>query len=69
MGDNASASSAEEVITRIVNIPAVAVRPDYQMPALPGFQNPGGSNAPPPGQLPPGQQPNPNQLKMPAIRQ
>ncbi len=70
MGDNASVSSAEEVVTRIVNIPAMAVRPDYQMPPIPGFQNPGGSNVPPPGQFPPpGQQPNPNQLKMPAIRQ
>jgi len=67
MGDNASLSSAEEVITRIVNIPAMAVRPDYQMPPMPGLQNPG---APPPGQLaPPGQVPNPNQLKMPAVRQ
>ena len=53
IGDNASASSAEEVITRIVSIPSLQVKPEYQMPPLPGSpgnQPPnqlGGSNPPP----------------------
>ena len=60
IGDNATASSAEEVITRIVSIPSVQVRPEYQMPPLPGTPgnpNPGAQN---PGNPNPGQGFNPN---------
>jgi type II secretion system protein J len=47
IGDNASASSAEEVITRIVSIPAQSVKPEYQFPPLPG--SPGNPNPGAPG--------------------
>jgi type II secretory pathway pseudopilin PulG len=60
IGDNATSSSAEEVITRIVNIPANQVRPEYQMPPLPGSPgnpNPGGVNPGNPNN--PGITPNP----------
>jgi prepilin-type N-terminal cleavage/methylation domain-containing protein len=56
IADNASASSAEEVVTRIVSIPSVQVRPEYQMPPLPG--SPGNPN--PGGQGNPNPNPNPN---------
>jgi prepilin-type N-terminal cleavage/methylation domain-containing protein len=50
IGDNATASSAEEIITRIVSIPSVPVRPEYQMPPVPGMPGnqgqPGNPNAP-----------------------
>jgi hypothetical protein len=61
IGDNASSSSAEEVVTRIVNIPANQVRPEYQMPPLPGSPgnpNPGGVNSGNPNN--PRITPNPN---------
>jgi len=61
IGDNASASSAEELITRIVSIPSVQVRPEYQMPPLPGTPgnpNPGAQN---PGNPNPNPNPNPGQ--------
>ena len=32
IGDNASMSSAEEVVTRIVSIPSIQVRPEYRCP-------------------------------------
>lgn len=47
IGDNASSDSAEQVITRIVAIPSVQVRPEYQMPPLPG--SPGNPNPGAPG--------------------
>jgi hypothetical protein len=65
IGDNATASSAEEVITRIVNIPATQVRPEYQMPPLPGSPgnpNPGAPNSGNPNNptINPNPNPNPN---------
>jgi hypothetical protein len=61
IGDNATSSSAEEVMTRIVNIPANQVRPEYQMPPMPGSPgnpNPGAVNSGNPNN--PGITPNPN---------
>jgi prepilin-type N-terminal cleavage/methylation domain-containing protein len=60
IGDNASSSSAEEVITRIVSLPAQTVKPEYQMPPLPGGpqnqpgQPPAGGSGTPPIQSNPG---------------
>jgi len=70
IGDNASASSAEEVITRIVSIAAVQVRPEYQMPPLPGSPgnpNPGGPVPGNPNPANPGI-PNPGGINQPVPR-
>jgi type II secretory pathway component PulJ len=60
LGKTAKAGEPADVVHRYIALPAVAVQPEWQMPAgmggrpLPG-QQPGGKN--PPGQNPPGQNP------------
>ncbi len=60
-GDNAFAATAQEEVSRIVSLPAVAVQPIWQVPRmLPGpggFPGPGGLQ---PGVVPPGGVANPN---------